>query len=245
MRPVTGSSASHAILSPACDDGAVEGHGALAAPSSVTTRSPVSPGSLASGWSMRPWRGFGTPTDTRPNRPCAPPCRERLRRDSPPRGRCARARARRSCPCRGDGPGAAARRPRSAARRACASRWRSVLVPPCTARPGGLSMTITSSSRCSTVAWQQRLASRWRGSRAGAAARMPVEIAQGRDAHDAGRVRRGRAARGALAVEPHLAGAQQLLQPAMARSGKCRLNQRSRRISASSARAPRWCGRSP
>ena len=92
------------------------------------------------------------------------------------------------------------------------SRWRSDLVPPCTASPGGLLRTMTASSRCSTAACS--IASSAGSSRRG------VIGGRGRrriERRDADRLARGQpvAGLGALAVDPDLPGAQQLFEPAM------------------------------
>ena len=202
-------------------DGAVIGDGALAFLVVGTTRSPQLArqlGELLVDAALARFRRARPPP---PNRSCASilprkACGELRRR----RGRCAPAPARRWCPCRGGGRGAGVPRRRSAARRACRRDGASVLVPPCTARPCGLSITITSSSRCSTAACKQRAPrARWAAS-AGAAARLPASRSpKRRHADDLARRTRSRGL-GALAVEADLAGAQQLLQPAMAEAGE-------------------------
>ncbi len=108
-----------------------------------------------------------------------------------------------------------------------ASRCRCWPLPPWTASPAGLSMAITASSWNSTDA---RKASRSRGSSAGATRLAAVPGSGGVNGGTrttwpaASRVpdlagREPGARLGALAVDPDLAGAQQLLQAAVAEAG--------------------------
>ena len=94
-----------------------------------------------------------------------------------------------------------------------ASTWRSVLVPPCTARPAGLLTTIAQSSRYSTAS---RSSATSCGRARGAAPARRRRGGLGQRRHADRLARRDRVAgAGALAVDPDLPGAQQLFEPAV------------------------------